>query len=283
MIRFADRPGRPRLEEDESQIINAITNITMFGNQTDERRSATYLRLLPRDSRTNEGKRHVKTATVKLVRATTYLHKSHVDQHFCTATIRYLESLASMFGPNQVFFISQDDKARVPIGMTAAHKQSPTIMNMAYGIRLPDHDCAIAERHKLIPSAYAAMQIEKKEEWIDLMLLLTVALHILQSDLENTRCLLQKPTIPTSIVFYNFQSSQILSQNQWLYFQSMEALVKILATNTPGRSAFNRVERRMAPLSLPLSSLVLPHDTFGNLLDASRKTTSSDLELKNFT
>ncbi|KAL4705431.1 hypothetical protein ACJJTC_002189 [Scirpophaga incertulas] len=111
-------------------------------------RSATYLRLLPRDSRTNEGKKHVKTAPVKLVRATTDLHKSHVDQHFCTATIRYLENLASILGPSQVFFISQDDKARVPIGMTAAHKQSPAIMHLEYRIRLPDHDWVIAERHK---------------------------------------------------------------------------------------------------------------------------------------
>ncbi|GBP52602.1 hypothetical protein EVAR_35792_1 [Eumeta japonica] len=37
-----------------------------------------------------------------------------------------------------------------------------------------------------------------------------------------------------------------------------------------------------ALLSLPLSSPVLPHVTFGNHLDASGKTTNSDLELKNF-
>lgn len=127
-------PGRPTLEEDQPELIRAITQIAMFGSQADERRrsqmirtcrtlddlhsalkeagftlprSATYLRLLPRNSQTLEGKRHVKTAPVKLVRATTDLHKSHPDQHFCTASIRFVESLASLLGPDQVFFLSQ--------------------------------------------------------------------------------------------------------------------------------------------------------------------------------
>lgn len=54
------------------------------------------------------------------------------------------------------------------------------------------------------------------------------------------------------------------------------------ATNAPGRSAFNRVERRMAPLSHQLAGVVLPHDTFGSHLNASRKTTDVDLEMRNF-
>ncbi|KAL4705432.1 hypothetical protein ACJJTC_002190 [Scirpophaga incertulas] len=63
-------------------------------------------------------------------------------------------------------------------------------------------------------------------------------------------------------------------------FKELNLDAVFVATNAPGRSAFNRVERRMAPLSLPLSGLVLPHDTFGNHLDAKGKTTNSDLELK---
>lgn len=55
------------------------------------------------------------------------------------------------------------------------------------------------------------------------------------------------------------------------------------ATNAPGRSAFNRVERRMAPLSHQLAGVVLPHDTFGSHLDSSGRTTDANLELRNFT
>ena len=33
-----------------------------------------------------------------------------------------------------------------------------------------------------------------------------------------------------------------------------------IATNAPGKSAFNRVERKMAPLSKELTGLILPHE-----------------------
>ena len=72
---------------------------------------------------------------------------------------RALESLASMLGPKEVFFGSFDDKARVPIGLTAAHKQAPLIMHMEYKVALP-HDWVVAAKHKLIPSVYAAINIK---------------------------------------------------------------------------------------------------------------------------
>ncbi|GBP40219.1 hypothetical protein EVAR_37620_1 [Eumeta japonica] len=55
-----------------------------------------------------------------------------------------------------------------------------------------------------------------------------------------------------------------------------------LFTNAPGRSAFNRVERRMAPLSRELSGLILPHDSCGTHLDERGRTIDHDLEKNNF-
>lgn len=55
-----------------------------------------------------------------------------------------------------------------------------------------------------------------------------------------------------------------------------------VATNAPGRSAYNRVERRMAPLSHNLSGLVLKHDVYGNHLDSKGKTIDDELEKRNF-
>ena len=55
-----------------------------------------------------------------------------------------------------------------------------------------------------------------------------------------------------------------------------------IVTNAPGRSAYNRVERRMAPLSRELSGVILPHDHFGSHLDNSGKTIDDDLEIQNF-
>lgn len=183
--RFA--PGRPRLEEQQPEWLKTIVDLAMFGASAEERRrleivrscrtltdlheklkehgfeiskSSTYLRLLPRNYTSLEGRRHVVTVPVKLSRPEADHHKAHPDQHFCVATIRSLETLASILGPNQVFFLSQDDKARVPIGLTAANKPAPLLMHVEYRVSLPDHDWVIASRHKLVPSVYAGCIIK---------------------------------------------------------------------------------------------------------------------------
>lgn len=53
-------------------------------------------------------------------------------------------------------------------------------------------------------------------------------------------------------------------------------------TNAPGRSAFNRVERRMAPLSRELSGVILEHDHFGSHLDSRGRTIDLEKEKSNF-
>lgn len=62
------------------------------------------------------------TVPVKLARATNDIHKSHSDAMFCRTTIQYLEELASVLGPTNVLFISQDDKViklkTVPFAVT---------------------------------------------------------------------------------------------------------------------------------------------------------------------
>lgn len=133
-INIRESSGRPRLEYNQPELLEVLAEIAKFGGCADDKRrsemirscktlsdltehlnlagyslsrSATYLRLLPRNVNTIEGKKHVKTVPVKLSRATTDLHKSHLDSKFCTASIRNLESLASILGPEQVFFLSQ--------------------------------------------------------------------------------------------------------------------------------------------------------------------------------
>ena len=83
-------------------------------------RSELYFRLLPKRSSSLEGQRHVSTAKNDK-------HVQHIDGYLCTATIWHLEELASMLG--LVCFISQYDKARVPIRLTAANKQSPLLIH----------------------------------------------------------------------------------------------------------------------------------------------------------
>jgi len=55
-----------------------------------------------------------------------------------------------------------------------------------------------------------------------------------------------------------------------------------IVTNAPGRSAFNKVERKMAPLSKELTGLILLHDHYGSHLNERSITIDADLEKKNF-
>ena len=66
------------------------------------------------------------------------------------------------------------------------------------------------------------------------------------------------------------------------HFTSYDLDGLFIFTNAPGRSAFNRVERRMAPLSRELSGVILPHDSFGSHLDDRGRTVDTDLEKKIF-
>jgi hypothetical protein len=66
------------------------------------------------------------------------------------------------------------------------------------------------------------------------------------------------------------------------HFKKQNFDAVFVATNAPGHRSFNRVERRMAPLSRELAGFILQHDHYGSHLDNSGKTTDAELEKKNF-
>ncbi|CAH1111574.1 unnamed protein product [Psylliodes chrysocephalus] len=333
-----DSVGRPNLISNQPSLLKTIADIALFGSAVDERRrtefirsvktpveltqelrkigfdiirSGTYLRLVRRKFNSAEGGRHVLTVPVKLIRAQTDHHKSHLDSKFAETSIHYLENIASKLEPEQVFFISQDDKARVPISVTTANKHAPLLMHMEYRIKLPDHDWVIAERHKLIPSVYAVIKITSSmlgqpqavgysgPTYIAIRSekhsLSTANTHHAQDfetllELEEFRPLakidhgLVKPVVimtvdggPDEIPRYQKVIGFAIQ-----HFKRHDLDALFLATNVSERSAYNIVERRMAPLSWELASLILPHDHFGSHLDERGVTLDEHLERSNF-
>ena len=77
-----------------------------------------------------------------------------------------MKNIATMFWPDSVLVLSIDDKAKVPIGITAATKQVPKAMHMTYEIRLPDRDSVVATSYQLTPNVYAACKITKRSSEI---------------------------------------------------------------------------------------------------------------------
>ena len=65
-------------------------------------------------------------------------------------------------------------------------------------------------------------------------------------------------------------------------FKDLNLDAYVTVTYAPGNSAFNQVERRVAPLSKELAGVILPHEHYGSHLDSSGKTIDEELERRNF-
>ena len=122
--------------------------------------SGLYLRLLPRRGNTSEGKRHINTVPVKLVRPENSLRKKNEDRIFAKSFIDGMSEVCKLFGPKAALFMSNDDKARIPLGLTAANLQAPLLMHMEYKVRLTNHDFVIGPQHKLIPAVYGICKVK---------------------------------------------------------------------------------------------------------------------------
>lgn len=183
-------------------------------------------------------------------------------------------------------------------------------MHVEYKIHLPDHDWVVASRHKLTPSVYAGILIKENcmgrkdavthsgPTYITIRSVKhnssTASSHSKDLEklleLEDFQPMVKgddgkiKPIFMMSVdggPDENPRYQKVIS-HAIDNLKKYELDVIFIFTNAPGRSAFNRVERRMAPLSRTLSGVILPHDYYGSHLDSASKTVDDDLELKNF-
>ena len=124
--------------------------------------SEQKLRLLPRSQTSIQGRKHVSTLPVKLVRPQNDLRRKHPDRMFCSESSKAADAIAKYLGPKACLYISQDDKSSVPLGRTAAKVQAPILMSMRAKVRLPDHDFPLGPRHLLVPSVMAECSIDEE-------------------------------------------------------------------------------------------------------------------------
>ena len=74
------------------------------------------------------------------------------------AFVKHARELASLFSDENVFFLSVDGKARVPLGLPMSKKQTAILMYLEHRVKLTDHDFPNGENHKLIQSVYAGCE-----------------------------------------------------------------------------------------------------------------------------
>ena len=76
----------------------------------------------------------MRTVPVKIHKATNNLRRKHVHADFMFTNKTFLQDIATLFGSESVFVLSIDNKAKVPLGKTAATRQAPLVMHMEYEV-----------------------------------------------------------------------------------------------------------------------------------------------------
>ena len=101
---------------------------------------------------------------VKLLRPEASLRIRNVDQMYAKSFIDHVREVAKLFGPQPLLFISNDEKAKVPLGLAAATLQASLLMHLEYKVKLKDHSFVVATHHKLNPSVYGVCDFNLKGE-----------------------------------------------------------------------------------------------------------------------
>ncbi|CAG8734991.1 24591_t:CDS:2 [Dentiscutata erythropus] len=217
--------------------------------------------------------------------------------------------MVSVLGPRNVLVVSQDDKARIPLGLAAANKQAPILMRLEYQVKLLDHDWIVAERHKLISSVYAILNVEggkyrnskavtysgptfirvcsgkhdsstaysHGKDFDELMVKKKLHDYTKMDGQPKPVMVMLSDGSPDENSRYK-KTIQIMIK----HFDKYDLDTIIVACFAPHQSASNPVERRIAPLSHDLASIILPLNTFGSHLDSQLRTVDEELEKCNF-
>ena len=212
-------------------------------------------------------------------------------------------------GPSQCVYLGIDNKAKVPLGTIAANKQRSILMRVEYQIKLPDHTFAVADKHKLIPSVYGICNIDggsfgdaKGIKYSGpTFIKIRSGKHDSTTTYDHGNDVLEmyndsqfKPHLwsarkPKPVLVIRTdggpdQNVRYLSTIK-MYFNIWKKLdldLLLISMSAPGCSAFNEIERRMAPLSKALVGLVIDHKKLGNHLDGNMETVDDELERNNF-
>ena len=73
----------------------------------------------------------MRTVLVRLRKAKNTLYNRHADTDFTFAMKIQMRDIVSLCGSDNVLVLSVNDKAKLPIGVTAVTKQAPLIMHVS--------------------------------------------------------------------------------------------------------------------------------------------------------
>ncbi|CAB4464558.1 unnamed protein product [Rhizophagus irregularis] len=271
IVEVYDTPGRPSFLINEPNLLENMHNSIEFG-AADHKRQA---------------KRHHHPAQIRLAAVGRNEMSDHVDEHYCLASIKGIKSFASAFSQN-VVLISQDDKAKVPLGIAAVGKTFKAIQTVNEPVSVPDHDFPKGSKHKLIPSVYLVINPDNTNDSLrsGKMRIFVRPEYFLGTSCETH--MVDLMTITEEEPFHEFTHYEGAIKPIWclltdggpdenprflanilkylLIFKKLDLDYLSVRTHAPGQSAYNPVERSMASLSGKLAGIVLNAFNYGNHL-----------------
>lgn len=321
-------PGRPPFLFKYPQLLDHIHECIEFGEADNRRRkevikirttthlksaleeryfeylSRTCLRnhLLPKNKSTIAARAHHHPAMVAVAGVSRDLRRSHVDEHYCLASVKAAKLLARSFASHSVI-ISQDDKAKVPVGIPAVSRTFETMQTINEPVRVEDHDFPIGTSQKLIPSVYLMINPNESDEMRSGQLSIFVRSQwdLGTSTLTHLTDLKTLASLPEFSHFFNINDQL---KSIWIllvdggpdenprheknihryckFFHLMNLDYLTIRTHAPHQSSYNPVERSMSTLSKKLVGITLSINTFGNHLDSSGKVINKELGRRNF-
>ena len=213
------------------------------------------------------------------------------------------KQFAALF-PSHSIIISQDDKAKVPLGIPAVGRTFQTIQSLREPVTLPDHDFPIGMQQKLIPSVYLLINPSDTNDTFrngQLSIFIRPQYQIgtsSTSHMNDLNSLIQdnrfdeilkvdgqiKP-IWILLVDGGPDENPRHMKNIFQYcrmFRAFDLDYLSVRTHAPGQSAYNPVERSMATLSQKLAGISLSIDKFGSHLNSQDQVVDSNLAMRNF-
>jgi len=94
---------------------------------------------LPRQSNSITAKAHHHPAWVAVAGVSCTKTRDHIDSHYCLVSVKCARQFATIFADKSVV-ISQDDKAKIGLGMPAVGRIFRTLQSIHKPVRIADHD-----------------------------------------------------------------------------------------------------------------------------------------------
>jgi len=118
---------------------------------------------LPRNNRNLSARAHHHPALVGIAGVSRDEKKDHIDGHYCLASVKNARNFVSVFADQSVI-LSQDDKAKVSVGVPAVGRHFETMQTVLEPVSVPDHDFPIGSSQKLVPSVYLLINPKETDE-----------------------------------------------------------------------------------------------------------------------